>query len=53
LQLQLPAVVIGGGLTGIDTATEAAAYYPVQVREVSERFEIVTKSSVKTLSENV
>ncbi|HNB29257.1 MAG TPA: FAD-dependent oxidoreductase, partial [Alphaproteobacteria bacterium] len=31
LQLRLPAVVIGGGLTAIDTATEAMAYYPVQV----------------------
>ncbi|HET9943846.1 MAG TPA: FAD-dependent oxidoreductase, partial [Terriglobia bacterium] len=31
LQVRLPAIVIGGGLTGIDTATELAAYYPVQV----------------------
>ena len=31
LQVRLPAIVIGGGLTGIDTTTEAAAYYPVQV----------------------
>jgi hypothetical protein len=29
LQVQLPAVVIGGGLTAIDTATELLAYYPV------------------------
>src|SRR5882672_11671765 len=29
LQLRLPAVVIGGGLTAIDTATEAMAYYPI------------------------
>ncbi len=43
LQLQLPAVVIGGGLTAIDTATEAAAYYPVQVEKFLERFEIVIK----------
>ncbi len=28
-----PAVVIGGGLTAIDTATELLAYYPVQVGE--------------------
>jgi NADPH-dependent glutamate synthase beta subunit-like oxidoreductase len=34
LQLRLPVIVIGGGLTGIDTATEALAYYPVHV----ERF---------------
>ncbi|HEY3251225.1 MAG TPA: FAD-dependent oxidoreductase, partial [Ignavibacteria bacterium] len=39
LMLQLPAVVIGGGLTAIDTATEAAAYYPVQVEKFLERYE--------------
>ena len=43
LQLRLPAVVIGGGLTAIDTATEAAAYYPVQVEKYLDRYEIVTK----------
>jgi NAD(P)H-flavin reductase len=39
LQVRLPAVVIGGGLTAIDTATELFAYYPVQVEKVLERFE--------------
>ncbi|TAM48053.1 MAG: pyridine nucleotide-disulfide oxidoreductase [Gammaproteobacteria bacterium] len=39
LQLRLPAVVIGGGLTGIDTATEAQAYYIVQVEKTLERYE--------------
>jgi NADPH-dependent glutamate synthase beta subunit-like oxidoreductase len=29
LQARLPAVVIGGGLTAIDTATELMAYYPL------------------------
>jgi NADPH-dependent glutamate synthase beta subunit-like oxidoreductase/NAD(P)H-flavin reductase len=43
LQLRLPAVVIGGGLTAIDTATEAAAYYPVQVEKYLDRYEVVTK----------
>ena len=33
LQARLPAVVIGGGLTAIDTATELMAYYPVQVEK--------------------
>ena len=37
LQVRLPAVVIGGGLTAIDTATELAAYYPVQVEKLLER----------------
>ena len=39
LQVRLPAIVIGGGLTGIDTTTEAAAYYPVQVAKFLERWE--------------
>jgi NADPH-dependent glutamate synthase beta subunit-like oxidoreductase/NAD(P)H-flavin reductase len=39
LQVELPAIVIGGGLTGIDTATELMAYYPVQVERVLERHE--------------
>ncbi|MSO76563.1 MAG: pyridine nucleotide-disulfide oxidoreductase [Alphaproteobacteria bacterium] len=39
LQVRLPVVVIGGGLTGIDTATEALAYYPVQVEKFLERYE--------------
>src|SRR5207248_2260048 len=29
LQVRLPAAVIGGGLTAIDTATETAPYYPL------------------------
>jgi NADPH-dependent glutamate synthase beta subunit-like oxidoreductase/NAD(P)H-flavin reductase len=39
LQVRLPAIVIGGGLTGIDTTTEAAAYYPIQVEKFLERWE--------------
>ncbi len=39
LQLRLPAIVIGGGLTAIDTATEAMAYYPVQVEKFLARYE--------------
>lgn len=39
LQVRLPAVVIGGGLTGIDTATELFAYYPVQVEKMLEMYE--------------
>jgi NADPH-dependent glutamate synthase beta subunit-like oxidoreductase/NAD(P)H-flavin reductase len=41
LQVRLPAVVIGGGLTGIDTATEIFAYYPVQVEKMLEKFETI------------
>jgi NADPH-dependent glutamate synthase beta subunit-like oxidoreductase/NAD(P)H-flavin reductase len=39
LQVQLPAVVIGGGLTAIDTATELQAYYVVQVEKTLDRYE--------------
>ena len=39
MQLRLPVVVIGGGLTAIDTATEALAYYPVQVEKFLSRYE--------------
>jgi NADPH-dependent glutamate synthase beta subunit-like oxidoreductase/NAD(P)H-flavin reductase len=39
LQARLPAVVIGGGLTAIDTATELMAYYPVQVEKTLERYD--------------
>jgi NAD(P)H-flavin reductase len=33
MQLRLPVIVVGGGLTAIDTATESLAYYPVQVEK--------------------
>jgi NADPH-dependent glutamate synthase beta subunit-like oxidoreductase/NAD(P)H-flavin reductase len=39
LQIRLPAVVIGGGLTAIDTATELIAYYPIQVEKTVERLD--------------
>jgi NADPH-dependent glutamate synthase beta subunit-like oxidoreductase/NAD(P)H-flavin reductase len=39
LQVRLPALVIGGGLTAIDTATELMAYYPHQVEKILARFE--------------
>src|SRR6266508_1542456 len=41
LQARLPALVIGGGLTAIDTATELMAYYPVQVQRVLDQYEIL------------
>lgn len=39
LQVRLPAVVIGGGLTGVDTATEVQAYYITQVEKIAARYE--------------
>src|SRR5207244_3053046 len=39
LQVRLPVVVVGGGLTAIDTATESLAYYPLQVEKFLGRYE--------------
>lgn len=39
LQIRMPIVVIGGGLTAIDTATESLAYYVVQVEKFLKRYE--------------
>ncbi|OAN52295.1 pyridine nucleotide-disulfide oxidoreductase [Paramagnetospirillum marisnigri] len=41
LQLRLPVVVIGGGLTAVDTCTEALAYYPIQVEKFLSRYELL------------
>ncbi len=41
LQVRLPVVVIGGGLTAIDTATEALAFYPLQVERYLQRHEVL------------
>ena len=41
LEIRLPVVVVGGGLTAIDTATEALAYYPVQVEKFLRRYEML------------
>jgi NADPH-dependent glutamate synthase beta subunit-like oxidoreductase len=43
LQVRLPAVVIGGGLTGVDTATELLAYYPLQVEKILDRYEMLVQ----------
>ncbi|MDQ1469957.1 MAG: hypothetical protein QOJ99_1437 [Bryobacterales bacterium] len=39
LQIRMPIIVIGGGLTAIDTATESLAYYVVQVEKFLARYE--------------
>jgi NADPH-dependent glutamate synthase beta subunit-like oxidoreductase/NAD(P)H-flavin reductase len=41
MQLRLPVVVVGGGLTAVDTATESLAYYVVQVEKFAARYEIL------------
>jgi NADPH-dependent glutamate synthase beta subunit-like oxidoreductase/NAD(P)H-flavin reductase len=42
LQVRLPAMVIGGGLTGVDTATEVQAYYITQVEKTLTRYELLS-----------
>ncbi len=44
LQIRLPVVVIGGGLTAIDTATESLAYYVVQVAKFLSRYDSLVAS---------
>ncbi len=43
LQIRMPIVVIGGGLTAIDTATESLAYYVVQVEKFSHRYQTLVE----------
>ena len=43
MQVRLPVVVIGGGLTAIDTATESLAYYPVQAEKFLQRYEVLAR----------
>ncbi|UCH48260.1 MAG: FAD-dependent oxidoreductase [Betaproteobacteria bacterium] len=53
MQLRLPVVVIGGGLTAIDTATESAAYYPLQVEKFLSRYEtLVTERGEEAVRAN-
>ncbi|PHQ81110.1 MAG: pyridine nucleotide-disulfide oxidoreductase [Coxiella sp. (in: Bacteria)] len=47
LQVRLPAVVIGGGLTGVDTATEIQAYYIKQVEKTLFRYETLCQNASK------
>ena len=43
MQLRLPVIVVGGGLTAIDTATESLAYYPLQVEKFLLRYETLAR----------
>lgn len=41
LQLRMPVVVVGGGLTAIDTTTESLAYYVEQVEKFLARYDVL------------
>lgn len=45
MQIRLPVVVVGGGLTAIDTGTESMAYYPLQVEKFLRRYETLVAES--------
>ena len=45
LQVNLPAMVIGGGLTGVDAATELQAYYIEMVKRVYRRYKTMVASN--------
>ncbi len=53
MQLRLPVVVVGGGLTAIDTATEALAYYPVQVEKFRARHEALAAARGRAAVESL
>ena len=46
LQVSLPAIVIGGGLTAVDTATELFNYYPLMCERVHARVELLKREGV-------
>jgi NADPH-dependent glutamate synthase beta subunit-like oxidoreductase/NAD(P)H-flavin reductase len=52
MQLRLPVVVVGGGLTAIDTATEALAYYPLQVEKFLLRYEQLARTHGEAAARN-
>ncbi|MFN2426747.1 MAG: FAD-dependent oxidoreductase [Candidatus Binatia bacterium] len=52
MQLRLPVVVIGGGLTAVDTATESLAYYVAQVEKFALRYDtLVADDGEKSVRE--
>ncbi len=51
LQLRLPVLVVGSGLTAIDTACEALAYYPKQVENFAHHYQILCQELGKEIVE--
>jgi len=46
LQIRMPIVVIGGGLTAIDTACEAQAYYKIQIKKFAEKISKIGRDKI-------
>ncbi len=51
LQIELPILVIGAGLTAIDTAVESLDYYAIQVEEFLHKFDILGEELFVDLSQ--
>ena len=52
LQIRVPIVVIGGGLTAVDTACEAQAYYFMQIKKFAKKVEAIGREKIfKILNE--
>lgn len=46
LQIRKPILVIGGGLTAVDTACEAQEYYKIQVKKFAKKVAIIGKEKI-------
>ena len=46
LQIRTPIVVIGGGLTAVDTACEAQAYYLMQIKKFAKKVEVLGRDKI-------
>ncbi|MDX2083079.1 MAG: FAD-dependent oxidoreductase [Rickettsiales bacterium] len=46
LQIRMPICVIGGGLTAVDTACEAQAYYIIQIRKFADKISKIGKEKI-------
>lgn len=51
LTLRMPILIIGGGLTAVDAATECMIYYPLQVERFLVRYEELTAELGKEVAE--
>lgn len=49
LQIRLPILVIGGGLTAVDAACEALAYYLVQIKKFAKKVKKIGKEKIWAL----
>ncbi len=46
LQIRMPIVVVGGGLTAVDSACEAGAYYIVQIKKFAKKFNEIGREKI-------